>query len=162
MGPFAVNRFVREGWRERAAVACALHTEFLRSLALPSKRISNEQSACGDPTGASPVESPFAVYPALQLTDRYCCRSLRLGQRLIERILVQDASSDMTERWLIDEVSRLSSAQLAFKPAPDAWSIMQVVDHLVVVGPIYWQDQRSRAPLEKTNRLLHSRTNRPR
>jgi hypothetical protein len=46
----------------------------------------------------------------------------------------------MTESWLIDEVSQLSSAQLAFRPAPGAWSIMQVVDHLMVVGPIYWQD----------------------
>jgi DinB superfamily len=54
-------------------------------------------------------------------------------QRLIAHL-------EMTERWLLDEVSRLSPAQLAFRPAPDAWSIMQVVDHLVVVGPIYWQD----------------------
>jgi hypothetical protein len=66
--------------------------------------------------------------------------SLRAGpltelerQRLIAHL-------EMTERWLSDEVSRLSPAQLAFRPAPDAWSIMQVVDHLVVVGPIYWQD----------------------
>jgi hypothetical protein len=54
-------------------------------------------------------------------------------QRLIAHL-------DMTERWLVDEVSSLSAAQLAFKPRPDAWSIIQVVDHLVVVGPIYWQD----------------------
>jgi len=54
-------------------------------------------------------------------------------QRLIAHL-------DMTEHWLADEVSRLSPAQLAFRSAPDAWSILQVVDHLVVVGPIYWQD----------------------
>jgi hypothetical protein len=54
-------------------------------------------------------------------------------QRLISHL-------DMTERWLADEVSGLSPAQLAFKPSPDAWSIMQVVDHLMVVGPIYWND----------------------
>jgi hypothetical protein len=54
-------------------------------------------------------------------------------QRLIAHL-------DMTEQWLVDEVSQLSPAQLAFKPAPDQWSIAQVVDHLVVVGPIYWQD----------------------
>jgi len=54
-------------------------------------------------------------------------------QRLIAHL-------EMTERWLQDEVSQLSPAQLAFRPAPDAWSIMQVLDHLVVVGPIYWQD----------------------
>src|SRR5262245_66182865 len=50
------------------------------------------------------------------------------------------AHLEMTERWLNDEVSRLSAAQLAFRPSPDSWTIMQVVDHLVVVGPIYWQD----------------------
>ncbi len=50
------------------------------------------------------------------------------------------AHLEMTERWLADEVSGLSSAQLQFRPAPDAWSILQVIDHLVVVGPIYWQD----------------------
>src|SRR5262245_9997334 len=54
-------------------------------------------------------------------------------QRLIAHL-------EMTERWLSDEVSRLSPAQLAFRPSPDAWTIMEVVDHLVVVGPIYWQD----------------------
>jgi hypothetical protein len=54
-------------------------------------------------------------------------------QRLIAHL-------EMTERWLQDEVSQLSPAQLAFRPASDAWSIMQVIDHLVVVGPIYWQD----------------------
>jgi hypothetical protein len=54
-------------------------------------------------------------------------------QRLISHL-------DMTERWLVDEVSQLSPAQLAFKPSPDAWSIMRVIDHLVVVGPIYWKD----------------------
>lgn len=54
-------------------------------------------------------------------------------QRLIAHL-------DMTEQWLVDEVSRLSATQLSFKPASSAWSIMQVVDHLMVVGPIYWQD----------------------
>src|SRR4029453_13508945 len=54
-------------------------------------------------------------------------------QRLIAHL-------DMTERWLTDEVSTLSPGQLAFRPSPESWTIMQVVDHLVVVGPIYWQD----------------------
>jgi DinB superfamily len=50
------------------------------------------------------------------------------------------AHLEMTASWLIDEVSGLSAAQLQFRPAPDAWSIMDVLDHLVVVGPIYWRD----------------------
>jgi hypothetical protein len=54
-------------------------------------------------------------------------------QRLIAHL-------DMTERWLSDEVGLLSPAQLAFRPGAGAWSILEVVDHLVVVGPIYWQD----------------------
>jgi DinB superfamily len=65
-------------------------------------------------------------------------------QRLIAHL-------DMTERWLADEVSGLSPAQLAFKPRPDAWNILQVVDHLVVVGPIYWRDlqQAVKGPASK-------------
>jgi hypothetical protein len=50
------------------------------------------------------------------------------------------AHLDMTAGWLIDEVSGLSPAQLAFRRAPDAWTIMEVIDHLVVVGPVYWDD----------------------
>jgi DinB superfamily len=50
------------------------------------------------------------------------------------------AHLDMTASWLVDEVSALSPAQLAFRPAPESWTILQVVEHLVLVGPIYWND----------------------
>jgi hypothetical protein len=50
------------------------------------------------------------------------------------------AHFDMTERWLVDEVSGLSSAQLQFRPAPGRWTIIEVLDHLTVAEPIYWQD----------------------
>jgi hypothetical protein len=50
------------------------------------------------------------------------------------------AHLEMTERWLVDEVSRLSPAQLDFRPAPNAWSVRDVLDHLLVVGTIYWDD----------------------
>lgn len=50
------------------------------------------------------------------------------------------AHLEMTSAWLIDELSGLSPEQLAFRPTPTSWSIMEVLDHLVVVGPIYWQD----------------------
>ena len=46
----------------------------------------------------------------------------------------------MTSAWLLDEVAGLSEAQLAFKPTKEAWSIAEVLDHVVVVAPIYWQD----------------------
>jgi hypothetical protein len=52
------------------------------------------------------------------------------------------AHLEMTESWFVDEVSGLSPAQLRFRPAPGAWSILEVVEHLVVAGPIYWQDLR--------------------
>jgi hypothetical protein len=86
------------------------------------------------------ARSLFGTAIAIAVLVLVMTDSLRAGpltglerQRLIAHL-------EMTERWLDDEVSRLSPAQLAFRPAPDAWSIMQVVDHLVVVGPIYWQD----------------------
>jgi hypothetical protein len=60
-------------------------------------------------------------------------------QRLVSHI-------EVTERWLIDEVSALTPAQLAFRPAPNAWTILEVLDHLVVVGPIYWNDLQSARP----------------
>ncbi len=66
---------------------------------------------------------------AAPLTDRE-------RQRLIAHL-------DMTASWLTDEVSGLSPDQLAFRRAPDAWTILEVLDHLVVVGPIYWQDLQS-------------------
>jgi hypothetical protein len=50
------------------------------------------------------------------------------------------AHLEMTGSWLIDEVTGLTPAQLQFRPAPGAWSILEVVEHLVVAEPIYWQD----------------------
>jgi DinB superfamily len=68
--------------------------------------------------GGSPVAAPVT-----QL-DR---------QRLVAHL-------EMTAAWLEDEVSGLTAAQLEFRRAPDAWTIAQVVEHLAVVAPIYWQD----------------------
>jgi PelA/Pel-15E family pectate lyase len=50
------------------------------------------------------------------------------------------AHLEMTAAWLADEVSGLTAAQVQFRRAPGAWTIVEVVDHLVVVGPIYWKD----------------------
>jgi DinB superfamily len=54
-------------------------------------------------------------------------------QRLISHL-------EMTASWLFDEVSGLSPAQLTYRRAPESWTILEVIDHLVVVGPIYWED----------------------
>jgi hypothetical protein len=50
------------------------------------------------------------------------------------------AHMEMTASWLEEEVSGLSTAQAQFRPAPTSWTILEVLDHLVVVGPIYWTD----------------------
>ncbi len=50
------------------------------------------------------------------------------------------AHIEMTGTWLRDEVSGLSPAQLEFRRAPDAWSIAEVLEHLALVGTIYWND----------------------
>jgi hypothetical protein len=50
------------------------------------------------------------------------------------------AHLEMTSSWLVDEVSGLTPAQLSFRGAPGTWTILEVLDHLLVVGPIYWQD----------------------
>ena len=55
----------------------------------------------------------------------------------------------MTGSWLEDELSGLSTAQLAFRRAPEAWTILEVFDHLVVVGPIYWKDLQKARPFAK-------------
>lgn len=66
-------------------------------------------------------------------------------QRLIAHL-------EMTASWLVDELSGVSRAQLEFRPSPDAWSIMQVIDHLVVVAPIYWQDLQAAVQAPATTR----------
>jgi 4-amino-4-deoxy-L-arabinose transferase-like glycosyltransferase len=50
------------------------------------------------------------------------------------------AHLEMTASWLVDEVSGLSTAQIQFRREPETWTIAQVVEHLNVVAPIYWQD----------------------
>ena len=50
------------------------------------------------------------------------------------------AHLEMTGGWLVDEVSGLSPAQLQFRRAPGVWTIMEVMDHLAVSEPIYWED----------------------
>lgn len=71
--------------------------------------------------GGSPVAAPVTE------RDR---------QRLVAHL-------EMTASWLVDEVSGLTAAQIEFRRAPDAWTIAQVVEHLAVVAPIYWQDLQS-------------------
>ena len=50
------------------------------------------------------------------------------------------AHLDMTGQWFIDEITDLTPAQLQFKPSKAQWSIAEVIDHILVVGLIYWND----------------------
>jgi DinB superfamily len=49
------------------------------------------------------------------------------------------AHLEMTESWLVSEISGLSEEQLRFRPAPDTWNIMDVVEHLAIAEPQYWK-----------------------
>jgi hypothetical protein len=62
------------------------------------------------------------------------------------------AHLEMTGGWLADEVSDLTPSQLSFKPSSQAWSIAQVLDHLLVVGPIYWDDLHAALKTPATRR----------
>lgn len=65
--------------------------------------------------------------------------SMTAGER--QRLL---AHFEMTESWLATELAGLSDRQLTFRMTPDSWSIMDVVEHLAVAEPQYWDHlQRS-------------------
>ena len=57
------------------------------------------------------------------------------------------AHMQMTAGWLEDEVSGLSAAQASFRPSPGSWTILEVLDHVVVVGPVYWDALKSATPV---------------
>lgn len=59
------------------------------------------------------------------------------------------AHMQMTASWLEDEVSGLSPAQAAFRPSANSWTILEVLDHLVVVGPVYWDALQNATPVAK-------------
>ena len=48
------------------------------------------------------------------------------------------AHLEMTESWLVSEISDLSPAQLQFRMTPESWAILDVVEHLAVAEPQYW------------------------
>ena len=49
------------------------------------------------------------------------------------------AHFEMTESWLVDEVSHLSPEQLRFRPSPTSWNILDCVEHLDLAEPHYWK-----------------------
>lgn len=49
------------------------------------------------------------------------------------------AHLEMTEAWIVSETDGLSNAQLTFRMTPESWSIQEVVEHLAIAEPQYWQ-----------------------
>lgn len=66
------------------------------------------------------------------------------------------AHMDMTASWLADEVANLSESQLDFRRSPGSWNILEVLEHLVVVGPIYWDDLQKAVKGPPASRLPRS------
>jgi len=48
------------------------------------------------------------------------------------------AHLDMTEGWLVSEVTGLSQPQLTYRMSPDSWNVMEVAEHLAVAEGQYW------------------------
>jgi len=74
------------------------------------------------------------------------------------------AHFEMTESWLVDEVSHLSPAQLKFRPSPGSWSILDCVEHLDLSEPEYWRmlkkvmaapPSKDESPSEDVDRLWY-------
>jgi len=55
----------------------------------------------------------------------------------------------MTESWLVNELAGLTPAQQTYRRAPGTWHILDVVEHLAVAEPQYWnlvQDSMAQPP----------------
>ena len=48
------------------------------------------------------------------------------------------AHLDMTEGWLVSEVTGLSQPQLTYRMSPDSWNVMEVAEHLAVAEGRSW------------------------
>lgn len=48
------------------------------------------------------------------------------------------AHFELTSSWRADEVRGLSQSQLESRPQVDAWSVLDVVEHLNTAEPQYW------------------------
>ena len=62
------------------------------------------------------------------------------------------AHLEMTESLLVSELEGLSAEQLKFHMTPESWSILEVVEHLAIAEPQYWQrvlDSMKQPPSEK-------------
>jgi hypothetical protein len=77
---------------------------------------------------------PFLLFSALLVAAPLAGDELTRGDR--QRLV---AHLEMTESWLVSEVSGLSPAQLTYRMTPDSWSVTDVVEHLAIAEPQYWK-----------------------
>src|SRR5262245_27403378 len=112
-------------------------TSEMHSKARLRRRIQRAEVVPGRFSPNPSMQRVTASVILLMLLGAVVSSAAPLTQRERERLI---AHLEMTEGWLIDESSGLSPGQLSFRRAPDAWTILEVIDHLVVVGPIYWQN----------------------
>jgi DinB superfamily len=62
------------------------------------------------------------------------------------------AHLEMTEHWLTSEVESLTPQQFTFHMTPESWSVLEVVEHLAIAEPQYWQrvqDSMKQPPADK-------------
>ncbi len=78
--------------------------------------------------------SILALPEPLTLTARLSAEPMTAGDR--QRLV---AHLEMTESWLVSELKSLSADQLKFRMTPESWSIADVVEHLEIAEPQYWQ-----------------------
>ena len=72
-----------------------------------------------------------------------CAMSVRAASMTTEDRQHLVAHLEMTENWLCVRVAGLSEAQLKFRPAPGKWTILDVVEHLTLSEPGYWDDLKA-------------------
>jgi hypothetical protein len=66
------------------------------------------------------------------------------------------AHFEMTESWLADEVANLSPEQLKFRPSPNAWNILDCVEHLDLAEAEYWKMLQSSMAAPASRKLSKS------
>ena len=71
---------------------------------------------------------------AVPQTARLSAEPMTAGDR--QRLV---AHLEMTESWLMTELKGLSTDQLKFRMTPESWSVADVVEHLEIAEPQYWQ-----------------------
>ena len=71
----------------------------------------------------------------LLLIGAVLCAAAPMKKAERERLI---AHFEMTNHWLADEVNGLSAAQLNYKANDEAWSVLNVVEHLLTAEGQYW------------------------